>query len=151
MNDDQKKNLLFDDHNYESYIVSSASDIDGFVQAACGDNRQSDVSPKIVGEWSLTFGNEGDSFTPMSDHASSYSKWFSAQQRQYEALDGWVFWTWKTDEGLVNVEQWNYQSKPSCPERSYQIHMIANHYTTEAVEAGIINKDLGAQYDQNPC
>lgn len=115
LDDTQKENLLFDDHNYESYIVSEASSIDGFVSDACGDNRKSAVSPKIVGEWSLTFGNSGDSFTPMSSHASSYSKWFSAQQRQYEALNGWIFWTWKTDDGLVNVEQWNYQSEHYCP------------------------------------
>ncbi|KAJ5219528.1 glucan endo-1-6-beta-glucosidase B, partial [Penicillium chermesinum] len=123
LNATQKTHLLFDDHNYESYLISNASSIDEFVSDACGDNRKSAVSPKVVGEWSLTFNNKGDNFTPMSNHVSSYSKWFSAQQRQYEALSGWVFWSWKTDEGLVNVEQWNYQ---------------------KAVEAGIINTDLNS-------
>ncbi|OQE18733.1 hypothetical protein PENSTE_c017G04825 [Penicillium steckii] len=131
LNDTQKENLLFDDHNYEIYLASKASSKADLINAACGDNRESDVSPKVVGEWSLAFDNKGDNFLPMTgDHASSYSKWFSAQQRQYEALNGWIFWTWKTDENLVNVEQWNYQ---------------------KAVDAGIINKDLNAQYDNNPC
>ncbi|CAG8115628.1 unnamed protein product [Penicillium salamii] len=131
LNDSQKKKLLFDDHNYEIYLVRNAGSKGDMISAACGDNRKSDVSPKILGEWSLAFNNQGDNFLPMTgDHASSYSKWFSAQQRQYEALDGWIFWTWKTDENLPNVEQWNYQ---------------------KAVEAGIINKDLNAQFEQNPC
>lgn len=81
------------------------------IKDACGDNRKSDLSPKIVGEWSLAFNNKGDNFLPMTgNHASAYHKWFAAQQRQYEELNGWVFWTWKTDENLPNVEQWNYQS-----------------------------------------
>ncbi|KAE8136074.1 glycoside hydrolase superfamily [Aspergillus pseudotamarii] len=130
LNDTQKKNLLFDDHNYEIYLVRNAETIDDMITDACGDNRTSIVSPKIVGEWSLAFDNTGDNFLPMTgDHAKSYAKWFSAQQRRYEALDGWVFWSWKTDD-LPNVEQWNYQ---------------------KAVDAGIINKDLNVQYDQNPC
>ncbi|KAK9852659.1 hypothetical protein MYU51_007775 [Penicillium brevicompactum] len=130
LSDDQKDRLLFDDHNYEIYLVRNAQTKADMIQDACGDNRQSDVSPKVLGEWSLAFNNQGGNFLPMADHASSYSKWFSAQQRQYEALGGWIFWTWKTDENLPNVEQWNYQ---------------------KAVEAGIINKDLNVQFDQNPC
>ncbi|GMG31317.1 unnamed protein product [Aspergillus oryzae] len=105
-----KEKLLFDDHNYEIYLVRNAETIDDMITDACGDNRTSNVSPKVVGEWSLAFDNTGDNFLPMTgDHAKSYSKWFSAQQRQYEALDGWVFWSWKTDT-VPNIEQWNYQS-----------------------------------------
>lgn len=116
---------------------------------ACGDNRMSSVSPKVVGEWSLAFDNTGDNFLPMTgDHAKSYSKWFSAQQRRYEALDGWVFWSWKTDD-LPNVEQWNYQSM-LISYHSWSVTALTG-IITEAVDAGIINKDLNAQYDQNPC
>ncbi|KAF7596871.1 hypothetical protein BBP40_011916 [Aspergillus hancockii] len=125
-----KQKLLFDDHNYEIYLVRNAATKEDMTKAACADNRESNVSPKIVGEWSLAFDKTGDSFLPMTGaHAQSYSRWFSAQQGQYEALDGWFFWTWKTDD-LPNVAQWDYQ---------------------KAVEAGIISKDLNAQYAQSLC
>lgn len=126
------------------------------IQDACGDNRQSDVSPKIVGEWSLAFNNQGDNFLPMTGgHAASYSKWFSPQQRQYESLNGWIFWTWKTDENLPNVEQWNYQSKLTSLRSRVITNCIFSIQKTnagiEAVDSGIIDKDLNAQYNQNPC
>ncbi|KAJ9285713.1 CAZyme family GH5 [Paecilomyces variotii] len=125
----QQERLLFDDHNYESYSISSAQNISDFVSYACQDNRESAVNPKIVGEWSLSFSNSGDAFTPMTDHVSDYSNWFSAQQQQYEKLNGWVFWSWKTDL-TNNAEQWTYQ---------------------KAVEAGIIDKDLNKQLTKYKC
>ncbi|KAL2013224.1 hypothetical protein VTN00DRAFT_749 [Thermoascus crustaceus] len=138
LNSTQKQNLLFDDHNYEAYLVRNAASIPDMVSLACSDDRQSSVSPKIVGEWSLMFwqtdntnsnGTNG-TFTPMPAHAAEYSRWFSAQQRRYEELDGWVFWTWKTDAVLRDEEMWSYK---------------------KAVDAGIISKDLNEQYNQNPC
>jgi hypothetical protein len=66
------------------------------IQDASRDNRKSNVSPKIVGEWSLAFDDKGDNFLPMTgNHASAYYRWFAAQQRKYEELNRRVFWTWK--------------------------------------------------------
>lgn len=108
------------------------------------------MNPKIVGEWSLAFNNKGDNFLPMAgNHSSTYYKWFSAQQTKYEQLNGWIFWTWKTDKNLPNIEQWNYQSKYSQIPRATETSMLTS--LKEAVEAGIIDKDLNAQYNKSPC
>lgn len=58
----------------------------------------------------MSFANNGSNFTPMTNHVDDYSKWFSALQQQYEKLNGWVFWSWKT-ELSTNPQMWDYQSR----------------------------------------
>lgn len=91
----------FDDHNYIGFGVQDNSNKYQLMHSACSDSRVVDGEDfEITGEWSMTSSvdkNDGDWFT----------QWFTAQQQLYEkpGMDGWVYWTWKTE---LNDPRWTY-------------------------------------------
>ncbi|KAL4979632.1 glucan endo-1,6-beta-glucosidase B [Aspergillus desertorum] len=62
-----------------------------------------------------------------SSNTDFYARWFAAQAIAYEGQDGWVFWSWKEELGDY---RWSY---------------------VDAVDAGVIPKDLDSIYDNSPC
>lgn len=91
----------YDDHNYIGFGVSDNTNKYQLMHSACSDSRVvSGEDFEITGEWSMTSGvdkNDGDWF----------KMWFTAQQQLYEkpGMDGWVYWTWKTE---LNDPRWTY-------------------------------------------
>lgn len=93
--------VAFDDHNYIGFALGSTSDQGSLMNSACTDSRVvSGQDFTITGEWSMTSGVD-------SSDAAFFKKWFTAQQQLYEkpGMDGWVFWTWKTE---LNDPRWTY-------------------------------------------
>ncbi|GAB1315596.1 hypothetical protein MFIFM68171_05806 [Madurella fahalii] len=76
----------FDDHNYIGFALGSNNgDQTALMQSACTDDRREPGEAfKMVGEWSLTCG-----------------------QQLYEepGMAGWVYWTWKTE---LDDPRWTY-------------------------------------------
>ncbi|KAL2866207.1 glycoside hydrolase family 5 protein [Aspergillus lucknowensis] len=118
----------YDDHRYLKWDGSVAVDKESYIAASCADDRGGNT-PTIVGEWSLSVPDDvqwsGD-WDPASN-AEFYARWFAAQVIAYEKQLGWVFWTWRADLGDY---RWSYK---------------------DAVEAGVIPKDLDSIYDNSPC
>lgn len=98
----------FDDHNYIGFALGDGNNAnhDALMRSACGDSRVvSGQDFAITGEWSMTSGadwSDGDFF----------KKFFTAQQQLYEkpGMDGWVYWTWKTE---LNDPRWTYSHATS--------------------------------------
>lgn len=93
----------FDDHNYIGFDGFDTSNQYNLMHSACTDSRLvSGETFRITGEWSLT-SNVND----WQNQKEFYTKWFTAQQQLYEepGMDGWVFWTWKTE---LNDPRWTY-------------------------------------------
>lgn len=97
----------FDDHNYVGFNGGLGSQ-QAIMQNICGDSRSvAGQDFQITGEWSMVLTNvDGDD--------AFYKDYFTAQQQLYEKpangdnpdMDGWVWWTWKTQ---TNTPQWDYQ------------------------------------------
>lgn len=92
----------FDDHNY---IGFGNSDQSSLMQTACTEDRSvKNYDFQITGEWSNINSVSGD------DDGTFYKKYFTAQQQLYEkpangdkpAMDGWIYWTWKTQTNNVD-------------------------------------------------
>ncbi|KAK6063227.1 endo-beta-1,6-glucanase [Seiridium cupressi] len=91
----------FDDHNYIGFALTNGGDQYSLMHSACTDSRLvSGENFEITGEWSMT------SSVDWSD-AAFFTKFFTAQQQLYEVpgMNGWVFWTWKTE---LNDPRWTY-------------------------------------------
>ncbi|KAF4458608.1 SPR1-exo-13-beta-glucanase precursor [Fusarium albosuccineum] len=92
----------FDDHNYIGFALGNNNgDQTRLMQSACRDSRVvSGQDFAITGEWSMT------SNVDWHDR-DFFSKFFTAQQQLYEkpGMDGWVYWTWKTE---LNDPRWTY-------------------------------------------
>ncbi|KAF2087572.1 glycoside hydrolase family 5 protein, partial [Saccharata proteae CBS 121410] len=98
---EQKEFLLFDDHNYEPVSSDNQTEI---LKYACADERTTTLEPgntKIVGEWSM---NLNGAWEPEQNYSSFYQQWFAAQQEKYEETNGWVYWTWKTNQ--LDLTNW---------------------------------------------
>ncbi|KAH8891492.1 beta-1,6-glucanase [Thozetella sp. PMI_491] len=92
----------FDDHNYIGFALPHGSQTD-LMHSACTDSRVvSGQAFEFTGEWSLV---TDDSFNKFD--GDFFRKYFTAQQQLYETpgMDGWVFWTWKTD---LDDPRWTY-------------------------------------------
>ncbi|GME59410.1 putative endo-beta- - protein [Neofusicoccum parvum] len=133
LSDSQKQGLLFDDHNYQGAPITGCG---GAQQCAisytCADtpgqgNRVTGEGPKVVGEWSMKLDQLGGQELANKDFFKQY---FAAQQSQYEKTLGWVYWSWKTEQNFDDYLQWSYK---------------------DAVEQGIIDKDLNAMLASSPC
>ncbi|KAI5370881.1 Putative glycoside hydrolase, family 5, glycoside hydrolase superfamily [Septoria linicola] len=93
----------YDDHNYIGFAFSGSDRGNKYklMHSACTDSRVvSGQDFTVTGEWSMTSDvdkNDGDWF----------KQWFTAQQQLYEkpGMDGWVYWTWKTE---LNDPRWTY-------------------------------------------
>lgn len=93
----------FDDHNYiaSSFDDETKKDKYTLMHRACTDSRLVDGEDfRITGEWSMTSGVEWDD-------AEFFKTFFTAQQQLYEkpGMNGWVFWTWKTE---LDDPRWTY-------------------------------------------
>lgn len=96
----------FDDHNYIGFALGGTGDQNALMNSACTDTRVVDGQDfTITGEWSMTSGVD-------SSDADFFKRWFTAQQQLYEApgMDGWVYWTWKTE---LNDPRWTYSDAVS--------------------------------------
>ncbi|KAI0899156.1 glycoside hydrolase family 5 protein [Annulohypoxylon nitens] len=127
-------NALYDDHKYYKWDTSVQTTKDGYISAACKDNRGgSDV---IVGEWSLSVADSVQSNSEFQikdrpDQIDWYKKYWAAQVTTFEKSGGWVFWAWKCNWiGGMDEWRWCYKS---------------------AVAAGAIPKDAGSAASLNPC
>ncbi|KAF4979260.1 hypothetical protein FZEAL_4505 [Fusarium zealandicum] len=91
----------FDDHNYIGFTVQDRGSQSQLMQNACTGSRVVQGQDfAITGEWSMT------SDVAWQDK-DFFNKFFTAQQQLYEkpGMDGWVYWTWKTE---LNDPRWTY-------------------------------------------
>ncbi|RSL52214.1 hypothetical protein CEP54_011017 [Fusarium duplospermum] len=93
----------FDDHNYIGFALNNNDRGDQYklMHSACTDSRViSGQDFAITGEWSMTSNVDWH-------NKDFFNKFFTAQQQLYESpgMDGWVYWTWKTD---LNDPRWTY-------------------------------------------
>ncbi|KAL3456954.1 glycoside hydrolase superfamily [Aspergillus heterothallicus] len=118
----------YDDHRYLKWDTSVAVNKDSYIAASCNDNRGGNT-PTIVGEWSLSVPDEVQwtSEWDPSTNKDFYARWFAAQAIAYEKQLGWVFWTWRADLGDY---RWSYK---------------------DAVDSGVIPRELDSIYDNSPC
>ncbi|OJJ02475.1 hypothetical protein ASPVEDRAFT_72317 [Aspergillus versicolor CBS 583.65] len=118
----------YDDHRYLKWDSSVEVNKDSYISASCSDDRGGNT-PTIVGEWSLSVPDdvEGSSDWDPESNTDFYAKWFAAQVIAYEKQLGWVFWTWKAE---LDDYRWSYK---------------------DAVDAGVIPKDLDSIHDNSPC
>ncbi|KAM0552678.1 hypothetical protein ACHAPJ_007775 [Fusarium lateritium] len=93
----------FDDHNYVSFGFEDKDrgDKDKLMSRTCNDCRVVNGEKFLItGEWSMT------SNVDWHDR-DFFSEFFTAQQQLYEkpGMNGWVFWTWKTE---LDDPRWTY-------------------------------------------
>ncbi|KAI8965105.1 glycoside hydrolase family 5 protein [Daldinia sp. FL1419] len=125
---------LFDDHKYYKWDGSVETTKDGYISAACNDNRGGgDV---IVGEWSISVAdsvqfNDEFQIDNRPDQADWYKQFWAAQAQTFEKSGGWVFWTWKCN-WIGGMDEWRWCYQP-------------------AVAAGAIPKDASSASSISPC
>ncbi|KAI1416660.1 glycoside hydrolase family 5 protein [Hypoxylon sp. FL1857] len=125
---------LYDDHKYYKWDGSVTKTKDGYISAACKDNRGG--SNVIVGEWSISVADDVESngefgIKNRPDQVDWYRKYWAAQVQTFEKSGGWVFWAWKCNWiGGMDEWRWCYKS---------------------AVAAGVIPKDAGSAASLSPC
>lgn len=98
----------FDDHNYIGFALPDAdrADQSKLMGSACHDDRVvAGQDFAITGEWSMTSNVD-------SGDGDFFKKFFTAQQQLYEkpGMNGWVYWTWKTE---LNDPRWTYSDATS--------------------------------------
>jgi glucan endo-1,6-beta-glucosidase len=98
----------FDDHNYIGFALGNDRNRDQgeLLRSACRDSRVvAGQDYAITGEWSMTSGVDWQD-------ANFFRRFFTAQQQLYEkpGMDGWVYWTWKTE---LNDPRWTYSHATS--------------------------------------
>jgi glucan endo-1,6-beta-glucosidase len=128
--------LGFDDHRYLKWDTSVVRTREGYIQAACSDNRGGD--DVLVGEWSISVADDVEHSPEFSIDADAnngavdwYRRFWAAQVTAYERSGGWVFWTWRCNWiGARDEWRWCYQS---------------------AVAAGVIPEDAGSAASIGAC
>lgn len=93
--------VAFDDHNYIGFVPTIANDKYSLMNNACTGSRLVDGENfKITGEWSMISGIDWHD-------VDFFKMFFTAQQQLYEkpGMDGWIFWTWKTE---LDNPRWTY-------------------------------------------
>lgn len=101
------KLTAYDDHNYIGFAIREENGdqsalMDALMRSACTDTRVMDGQDfTITGEWSMT------SDVDVDPNPDFFKKFFTAQQQLYEkpGMDGWVYWTWKTER---KDPRWTY-------------------------------------------
>ena len=108
------RSTSYDDHRYLKWDSSVTATKEGYLQAACNDDRGDDI---VVGEWSIAVADDLGSSPEFSiENATSsqiewYQQFWATQVAAYEKSVGWVFWTWKCNYmGGVDEWRWCYQS-----------------------------------------
>ncbi|KAL4870287.1 glucan endo-1,6-beta-glucosidase B [Aspergillus spectabilis] len=124
----------YDDHRYLKWAPDVSVNKDNYISTSCADDRGGNT-PTIVGEWSLSVPDDvqwNAEWDPASN-TDFYARWLAAQVIAYERQLGWVFWTWRADLGDY---RWSYK---------------VESFLSDAVDAGVIPRDLDSIYDNSPC
>jgi len=110
--------LLFDDHRYYKWDTTVDQTKDGYVSAACSDDRGGDDI--IIGEWSLAISDDyqskpeftiGSNAADITSQKEWYQSFWAAQVQTFERSGGHIFWTYKCNWiGGVDEWRWCYQS-----------------------------------------
>ncbi|KAJ6263047.1 glucan endo-1,6-beta-glucosidase [Drechslerella dactyloides] len=123
----------YDYHKYVKWDTSVTANRNSYMQYSCTSTLKVKCrTPLVVGEWSLSVPDnlqESPEFsTGSADAVTWFQGWFLAQVQMYERSGmGWVFWNWKSTLGDW---RWSYM---------------------DAVNAGVIPKDLGSAVGRNVC
>ncbi|KAL7957933.1 glycoside hydrolase family 5 protein [Trichoderma compactum] len=123
----------FDDHRYLKWDTSVTATKDGYINAACSDQRPADA---IIGEWSISVADSVQDNSELgirdrTDQAGWYQQFWAAQVQAFEKSAGWVFWTWKCN-WIAGYNDWRW-----CLQA--------------AVAAGAVPKDVGSAASLSPC
>lgn len=131
--------LLFDDHRYYKWDTDVEQTKEGYVSAACGDDRGG--NSVIIGEWSLAISDEYQSEpefaisgneTDIAAQKEWYQSFWAAQVQNFEqSAGGHIFWTYKCNY-VGGIEEWRW-----C----YQY----------AVAEGVIPDDVSSAVSLSPC
>ncbi|KAK7750060.1 hypothetical protein SLS62_008053 [Diatrype stigma] len=123
----------FDDHRYYKWDSSVTKTKDGYMTAACNDDR----GDNIIGEWTISVADDVQDNGEFNIDGSPaeqvdwYQKFWAAQAQTFEKSGGWIFWSWKCDWiGGKDDWRWCYES---------------------AVAAGAIPKDASSASSISPC
>jgi len=120
--------VLGDSHDYVKWTPGVAETRDAYLAFSCADDVSGSI-PVVVGEWSLSVADDAQDSDEFNKDTNSawYGQWFSAQIQAYEKVNGWIFWSWKTELGDY---RWGYQ---------------------DAVTAGVIPTDLNTAASATVC
>lgn len=133
VNLDDKTNAAYDNHKYYTWDEWTERTHEAYMRDACTYDSGSDgLTPVITAEWSLGVPGEiggWDEWEVESDNnLEFYSNWFLAQTHSFEKHQGWVYWSWKAEQG--RDFRWSFQT---------------------GIERGVIPKDLSVISDTNVC
>jgi glucan endo-1,6-beta-glucosidase len=104
--------VSFDDHRYYKWDTSVPTSKDGYINAACSDNR----GDAIIGEWSISVADSVESndefgIRDRPEQAEWYRNFWAAQVQAFERSNGWIFWTYKCNWiGGMDEYRWCYES-----------------------------------------
>ena len=123
----------YDAHKYYTWDEGTERTHDAYMKDACNYDSASDgLTPVITAEWSLgvpgDIGSQGEWEVESDNNLEFYSNWFLAQAQSFEKQQGWVYWSWKTEQG--NDFRWSFQT---------------------AIDRGVIPKDLSAIDSATVC
>ncbi|GAA6044344.1 hypothetical protein JCM8097_004580 [Rhodosporidiobolus ruineniae] len=103
---DTSDHIAYDDHNYAQWIVSETNRTrDGYLSYICTNTRSTNMSPIIVGEWSLSTIGGGELETNSTGAQQFFQDFFAASVVAAEKGAGQVFWSWKTE---LDSPTWGY-------------------------------------------
>ncbi|KAH7339142.1 glycoside hydrolase superfamily [Rhizoctonia solani] len=99
---------LYDAHLYFSFGGVAEPNADSYMRTICNTDRvqkayEQNNNPLVFGEWSLA--------TNFDNSEEFLYDWADAQRHIYAGqADGWIFWSWKIEEGSPYVTQWSYSN-----------------------------------------
>ncbi|CAE6412240.1 unnamed protein product [Rhizoctonia solani] len=99
---------LYDAHLYFSFGGVADPNADSYMRTICNTDRVQKAyadnnNPLVFGEWSLA--------TNFDNTEGFLFDWADAQRHIYAGQgDGWIFWSWKIEEGSPYVTQWSYSN-----------------------------------------
>ncbi|KAG8689137.1 hypothetical protein FRC11_004014 [Ceratobasidium sp. 423] len=99
---------LYDAHLYFSFGGVADPNAESYMKVICNTDRVTKArevgnSPLVFGEWSLA--------TNFNASREFLQDWADAQRHIYAGqADGWIFWSFKIEEGSPFVPAWTYLS-----------------------------------------
>ncbi|KAH7324264.1 glycoside hydrolase superfamily [Stachybotrys elegans] len=135
--------LAFDDHRYLRWDGDVPLSHEGYIYTSCYDDRNAET-PTIVGEWSIAVADEVQD-TPDWDPNTQqdfYRQWFAAQVQTYEKGLGWLFWTWKVNQGVYG---WTSEDVAAHHGGQYRWSY------RDSVAAGVISRNLDEVANSSVC
>ncbi|KEP49177.1 glycoside hydrolase family 5 protein [Rhizoctonia solani 123E] len=97
---------LYDAHLYFSFGGVADPNAESYMRTICNTDRVTKAygennNPLVFGEWSLA--------TNFDNSEEFLYDWADAQRHIYAGqADGWIFWSWKIEEGSPYLTQWSY-------------------------------------------